>query len=327
MAFQPARPPPARAPLTHHEILAVVGPFSQRGRQVDLAGSDRMARRIQFKPVQHDSVLTGMARIDEVLQLENPGDGRWRLTREATLAPGLTARLIAEGAEPAALLAQIEAVPLARQLAAGPGWQLAKTHKLRSDGHEPLLVQAAAQLEALHLQMRVSPVKGIPAEIELKATGETLALPDDLLAVLGWHWARLITVSSGWGTRLRLRGAGSERSRDAEAKLELAVGHLARTLAEPPPQFHDRLVAARWRVAVRRAMPLIGSVLLVVAAWLLAKLDLAQDSVFRMLIFHAPPILLVFFFCLNELPRVEIPPLPRRPQGDSWRVPGPVGGH
>jgi hypothetical protein len=40
-----------------------------------------------------------------------------------------------------------------------------------------------------------------------------------------------------------------------------------------------------------------------------------------MLIFHAPPILMVALFCMNELPRVEIPPIPKRPRQTSWRVP------
>jgi len=43
----------ATAPLTHHEILALVAPFARRGRRVDLAASDRVARRIAFRPVEH----------------------------------------------------------------------------------------------------------------------------------------------------------------------------------------------------------------------------------------------------------------------------------
>jgi len=80
-------------------------------------------------------------------------------------------------------------------------------------------------------------------------------------------------------------------------------------------------IGARWGVVARRALPLIGSAAMIAAAAVFAKLepDLAQDSVLRMLIFHAPPIVLVILFSLNELPRVEIPPLPRRPRGTSWR--------
>jgi hypothetical protein len=38
------------APFTHHEILALVEPFARRGRRVDLAASDRVARLIAFRP-------------------------------------------------------------------------------------------------------------------------------------------------------------------------------------------------------------------------------------------------------------------------------------
>lgn len=104
--------------------------------------------------------------------------------------------------------------------------------------------------------------------------------------------------------------------------------HLARTLAEPPARFHDRRVGTHWAVVARRTPPLVGSAVMVAAAGVFAKLqpDLAQDSALRVLIFHAPRILPVVFFRLNELLRVEIPPLPRRPRGQSWRRPRPDTG-
>lgn len=172
------------------------------------------------------------------------------------------------------------------------------------------------------LRYKQSPVKGISAEFELEASdGQPLALPDDLLAVLGWSWARLVKRENGWTTRLRLRGEGFERSHDGEQKLELAVRRLAQTLAEPPARFHEQQAAARWAAAGRRSIPLLGAILMIIGAWAFAKLepDLPQESVFRMLIFHAPPIIMVALFCLNELPRVEIPPLPRRLRQAQWR--------
>lgn len=325
------------APLSHHEILGLVEPFTRQGRHVDLPASDRAARRLAFKPVDHPAAGAACPALRETLQLEGAGAGHWRLKRLLTLPGGLQAGLEAEGPTPAELLARVAAIPLQRQVLAGPGFLVAKQLRLESRGAltpealadtaalaaAPVLMhQATAQVDGLRLQMKVSPVKGISGEIELEPAGdETLALPDDLLAVLGWSWARLIRRQHGWTTRLRLRGEGYKRCRDAETKLELAVHHLAKTLAEPPARFHDQRVAARWAVVARRTLPLLGSAVMIAAAWAFAKLepDLAQDSVLRMLIFHAPPILLVILFSLNELPRVEIPPLPRRPRGDSWR--------
>lgn len=223
------------------------------------------------------------------------------------------------------------AIPLQRQLLYGTAWLVAKTLRLKAvpgaqpNAQAPLLMsQATAQLEGMVLRFKLSAVKGISGEIELETSdGEIPALPDDLLAVLGWSWARLVQRQAGWSTRLRLRGDGYKRSRDAESKLELAVQHLAKTLAEPPAHFHDQRVGARWGVVARRMLPLLGAAGMIAATAVFAKLepDLAQDSVVRMLIFHAPPILMVAFFCMNELPRVEIPPLPRRPRQASWRQP------
>lgn len=363
-------PPAPVTPLSHHEILALVEPYTRVGRQVDLTRSDRAARRLVFKPRLHPAA-DGLPAMTETLTLEDlgrPGAPYWRLTRALDLAgapavpespqapeaptvsPGaasvaasatLQATLQLDGASPAEALQRASAIALSRLVGAGPGWRLAR--QVHLEGASPLpggttsgtpeaqallaqaplrLAQATALFDGLRLRLKVSPVKGISGEIELEPVDAPLQdLPDDLLAVLGWDWARLVTRQHGWTTRLRLRGDGLRRSRDAENKLLLAVQHLARTLAEPPAAFHDRQVGARWAVVGRRAIPLAGAVAMVIGAALFAKLevDLAQDSVFRMLIFHAPPILMVVLFSLNELPRVELPPLPRRPRAPSWR--------
>lgn len=94
--------------------------------------------------------------------------------------------------------------------------------------------------------------------------------------------------------------------------------HLAQTLAEPPAQFHLRFRAARWRVAGRRITPLVAAVLALLGVFLIAKLDLGEGSIWRLPMFHSPPILLMTFFCMNELPRFEIPPLPRPPKNPAW---------
>jgi hypothetical protein len=97
------------------------------------------------------------------------------------------------------------------------------------------------------------------------------------------------------------------------------VEHLARTLNEAPQRFHERLHRRRWGVTLRRAMPALGGIGLLLGAAAVPRIDLAEDSVLRMLIFHAPPLLLVAFFCLREMPRIEIPPLPRAPGARQWR--------
>lgn len=312
-------------PLSHHEILGLVEPFTRSGRAVDLAASDRASRRLAFKPMQRAEA--GLPPLLETLALENPETGQYRLTRTLALADGLAATLLAEGAQPAALLAQVDAVPPQRQFDIAPGHRLALGQQLDAAGRALALLAARARIDGFDLGLAMPTVRGVPAEITLTAAGEPNALPEDLLAVLGWDWTRLEARADGWRGHLRLRGRGIGRSVHAERRLRRAVDHLARTLAEPPGRFHDRHRLARWGVVLRRAVPLLVSLGLIAAAAAVPRLALADDSVMRMLILNAPPLLLIGFFCVREIPRIEIPPLPRRSTAAGWftaRNPSPI---
>jgi hypothetical protein len=144
-------------------------------------------------------------------------------------------------------------------------------------------------------------------------------LPDDVLAVLGRDWAPLTRIPDGWKTSLKLRGGEPTRSRRLETAFLRTARHLAATLAEPPRRFHEQRVLARWVVVLRRAIPVLVCLGLIVAAAMVPKLHLAENSGWRMLIFNAPLILMMLFFCLRELPRIEIPPLPRASRAPAWR--------
>ena len=54
-------------PLTHHEILRLIEPFTRRGRHVDLSATDRIERRIVFKPVVHGGEMPACAGACEIL--------------------------------------------------------------------------------------------------------------------------------------------------------------------------------------------------------------------------------------------------------------------
>ena len=69
----------AAPPLTHHDILGLIEPFSRRERHVDLAASDRAERLLRFKPIDRD----GGAR--ETLQLDVFATQGFRLTRTPRL--------------------------------------------------------------------------------------------------------------------------------------------------------------------------------------------------------------------------------------------------
>ena len=312
-------------PLSHHEIVGWIEPFARRGRQADLAASDRAARRLVFRPVEHPGAAPDAPPLQERLELESRESGGFRLTRGVTLPDGTIATLGADGDDTAALLAAIEAIPAARQVVLGPGHQVALDHELEAGAGEPAsrlrFVRAVARFDGFELRVELSSTqKGMPAGVELRALPvRELPLPEDLLAVLGWSWTRLSEYGDHWRGELRLRGRDLERSRQAEQKALQAVRHLAATFAEPPARFHERQLAARWRVTLRRAVPLLVCLALLAGAAAVPRLRLEQDAALRMLLFNAPPLLLILIFCLPEMPRIEFPPLPRRLAARSWR--------
>lgn len=316
----------AGQPLTHHEIMALAAPFARGGRQVDLAGSDRMARRLVFRPrpLAEDGALA------ERLRLEDGERSAHRLVREIVLpdgAPGepraeLRAELRAEGADPAELLALIDAVPPAAQWRRGDGWAIALGQRAsRADDGSVRVVIAwiEARVAGVRLKLTLPAVAGITAEVELEAPG-LAELPDDLLAVLGGGWSSLWRLGERWRGHFRAPRREPARSEAALAQVQRAVEHLARTLAEPPARFHERLAAARWRVAAQRCVPLLAALGLIAMSFVVTSMDFARDSVWRMLIFNAPPILLALGVSLQELPRFEWPRWPRALQAASWHA-------
>ena len=336
-------------PLTHHEILALVEPFARRGRQVDLAASDRIGRCLVFKPIDHPDLLPTLPAPRETLRLENGAPGVFRLTRLLAFGDGLEASLSTDGPDPGELFARIESIDPKRQFARVAGCTIAHVQRLlpepvQAQSRWPALVarvrpsgtvlgagggsvssglvlmQGVALISGLTLKLRVPAVRGIPVDIDLLASpGDSLELPQDLLAVQGWNWAPLRRSGNGWSSKLRLRAREPRRSELAGLALERLVRHLATTLAEPPARFHERHRRARWAVVFRRAIPLLTFIALMVTAATASDWLREQSPMVRTLMMHAPLLLLAVSFCLQEMARFEIPPLPRRSTGSAWR--------
>jgi hypothetical protein len=318
-------------PLTHHEILTLIEPFSRTGRHADLAASDRLARRLVFRPAEL-AATPGAPVLRETLQLDNPFAGTYRLTRKLVGAAGpdqpLEARLVTEGRDLGELVARVDRSPPAAQFRFGPGFAIARSYALTPDaGKEPqmALTGATAAVGGLSVTFTAPALKGYQTgdiALEPKA-GDAMAFPDDLLAVLGRDWGLLTQSRNGFTSSLRLRGREPERSLRAAAKLDQMAEHLARTLAEAPGRFHDRLAGARWRVALHRVTPLLLYASLIVAALVASRLNIQADSPVRLLVFNAAPMLVVLIFSLGKRPRIEIPPIPRRSTAPDWRAPAP----
>lgn len=307
-------------PLSHHEILALAGPFARRGHHADLAASDRAGRRLAFRHRLHPAEAA-LPALDEALELDgSQRAGHWRLRRTLTPQGGPAATLVAEGDDPGALLERIDAVPPARQFAITPQATVALLQRVETDG-SLRLQQADARVGGLRLGMKVSGVSGFPAEIELlRDEGDPIELPRDLLAVLGRRWDRLTRLSRGWLGSVQIQGAGAARSADAQAQLQRLVAHLAQTLAEPPLAFHQRHRRARWRVALRGTLPVAGGVALVALAFALRRHGSSQAiSALGLLANLAPPLMMGLFFMRREMPQIGLPHFPRRPRAGAWR--------
>ena len=121
-----------------------------------------------------------------------------------------------------------------------------------------VLVRGVAPLDdGITLSMSLSAVRGVAADLVIEsACGGAPGWPEDLLAVLGWDWARLIATREGWKTKLRLR----RRQRGAFGPCRACAGTSGRaSRADPrengPRASHERWYAARWGVFFRRALP------------------------------------------------------------------------
>jgi hypothetical protein len=310
----------ALPPLTHHEILELVGPFTRAGRRVDLEASDRIARKLRFKPVEHAGDVT----LREDLELEHPWRGTYRLTRTLTPTSGLAATLVVEGPDASALLPVVEAVTPAQQFRQGDGFTMAYSHLVDQNEHgkdaPALLTKAVAQVGHLTATVAMPVVKGLAAEVALvDTTKESIDLPDDLLAVIGWDWAPLIETDEGWRTKVRLRGSGLKHTRSAQMKIEKTVEHLARTLSDPPARFHERFVTARWWSAVRRSIPVLTCLAIIGAALAMPGESIRENNFPVMAFMNLPLLIIGLSFTLQEGSRIEVPAPPRRSKAPSWR--------
>ena len=309
-------------PLTHHDILALVAPFTRSGRQVDLAACDRIQRRVVFKARDRTADAPDLPGLCEWLELEKTGQSSYRLTRTLGLASGLKARLTATGSEPAQLLRQVDVVAATQHFQVGAGFAITRHYSLRSDAQRPVLTSAEVQVAGLTMTMTVLPVRSVSADVLLTAPpGQVLDIPQDLLAVLGWAWSPLSNTRQGWTGKYRLRGALDHRTRRAEGALVQAAVHLARTLAAAPTAFHETQIAARWRVYFRRAIPILTPLCILSTVLLMPRLALDDIPGLWTVVYQLPTVLIAISFMTQDLPRFEIPPWPRRAAANSWFQP------
>jgi hypothetical protein len=399
LAPQPMRPVLTQQPLTHHEILTLMAPFTRRGLHADMAASRREDRVLCFKPQDLPADDDCPIPLTMHLRLEAAQDvsrtGKHRLVRLVRDASGLESSVVADGKDLENLLEQLDQVPVRRQFAVHAGVPTARSYVLESvalleqrgrtagarrvartvggrllqrlrgqlggswrerlpwrksrdaaaadimsaaaapaldaaagddllietaDGPlRPVIVAAEARIGPVQLELKAERFNGLPVELKLRPdAGGKLKFPEDMLAVIGWHHRPLRKIVSYWRGSIRVAPNEPARTPDIERELGRTVAHLAETLSAPPARFHERHAGARWRVAYQRAVPLLVLLAISAASPGIRYLDMADDSILKLFIFHAPPLMLLSFFLMREMPRFEIPPLPRPLVHRDW---------
>lgn len=316
-----ARPP---NPLSHHDLLQHLPPFSARGWQPDLADTDLAGGRVRFV---HPGAPAG-TRLD--LQCDEAAadpSRRVTLTRRDRLGAAQTAlesTLVLQAPDVGRALARLDTLPLATGWRHGPGWVAALDREGR-DGRRLRTLQATQRIEPDSRDAHDGAAAG--CLLQWRPAGRSARLqitapphwPDDLLAVLGWRWSPWRRRGGGWVGSVRLAAASGRGAGAAlEARLAEAGAHLAATLAAAPAAFHARHAAARWRVTLRRAVPLAlaWALLALVAAapWLRDARDTAAPLVALLL----PPLLLAGYASAAEGARLEWPLAPRPLVHPAW---------
>lgn len=316
-------------PLTHHEILSLVAPFARAERHVDLQASDRMERRLRFKPFVHQGAAEDHPALTEQLVLENPDEAEYRLTRTLTEPGGLTASLCAQGADPETLLRQISAVAPRWQFAHTPEVAVAFSYRIASSNGgldrietdaELALTEAVARLGTTWVRFDFKAVNGSRIPIRIQPTGDEIRqLPPDYLAVLGGAWHRLQPEGEGWRGNLFAPAREPRRTQDGERKVAETAAHLIATLTRSPVEFHPRYQGARWRVVLRNVSAMVGLVAAMAVAPLIVGLMPDNSMMTALAYFWFPALLLALPFAAARIELVP-PAWPRTLPASAWQV-------
>jgi hypothetical protein len=328
-----SRQAPSLRPLSHHEIMRLIGPFSERGWRLDLTATEREERLLRFQLVTHPGGADGIPVFHERLTAAVSQDDEFLLVRElwlsgdadATASPTLTA----SGPDAGVLLDQFARVAVSRHFADVDGVIVRRSYRLdpqRNNAERTgaawdlRIVSATAELPALRAEFDAG-MRGMPVDVRLyPRSAERLDPPRDLLAVIGRQWRSLQEYPNHWRSTINAPRREPRRTADIELKVAQTIRHLHQTLSKAPARFHDQHRWARWRAAARSGKAIFLTLLLVVGTLLLNQV--ADEALIRALAFGAPPLMvLMLFFAFDHLPAFEVPRIPRALKPDSWPAP------
>jgi hypothetical protein len=304
-------------PLTHHDIMTLVGPFSRDGRRVDLAATDRAARKIVFA-----SRLVGAEHLTltESLALENPRNGEYRVVRTLRDAGGVTAQLTVDAASPESAYTRVLATPPETQFTRARGLTMGYSYRVDLVQSDAAALSAAeTTFGTLRLCLEQPPGLRTPAEITLQGADDW-QLPEDLLSVMGGAWRPLAWRRDRWRGQLRTTRREPQRSVQLRTNFERTAAHLASIFTQSPAMFHPRFRGARWRAAFRRGVPLLVYIAMLGSLPLVHWLWFDRGGTMPAWALGLPPLLLIagFLAASYEVPEIVIPPLPRPLHPEAW---------
>lgn len=311
-------------PLSHHDILTYVGPFSRAGRQVDLALTQRDERLIAFKRVDRSVDLepAGSIALTEHLTL-SLAKATPQLTRTLETADGLRVTLTARDANMDKLLERILAVSPNTHFRLVEGLLIGDSLRCPDDASEPpVLRESRVNIGPAHLHLDARTVGSEPMTVRLTCRDREadFAPPDDLLAVLGRYWSVLETRDEYYKFTLNVPGRQPKRSRVARTRFERTAAHLQHVFTLRPEQYHETFRAERWKVWRRRLIPLGVIVAMLGALPFLGGGVLAGEKGFTPLAISLPNILFVLFMYVSrhEIPTIGVPPFPQPLDTAAW---------
>lgn len=318
----------AQPPLSHHDILRVSAPFVQHGLTVDLAASDRSARRIAFTAPAAGSATDAQteAGIELRYDLYLLSPDAPVLIRIATFDGTLQATVSCQGEDLQAMLAAVATVTPSSQFRAAGQATVADSFDIDPQpGAVPRLTACAAQVAGLIIETDARTVVGEPMETTLRALNPDAQwqLPDDLLSLAHPGWRPLTETDEGWRTTLKVPVREPARSRETQKRFARMVDAVSSVLSQPPERYHRDHRARRWRIYGRRFIPAGVCVAIVGALPLLDRFVLGDGAQMHPGFLSLPPVLMIGALVLTwrDTPRIEIPPRPVPLDDTAWPVP------
>lgn len=308
-------------PLSHHDILTLVGPLARLGRRVDLDRSDRQERILVFDERTHPEVPGLHPELVETLTLKSPRPGSFHLLRTLEVDSGPTARAELWTRSVDDAVRAIEGLPPTAQFRRFEGGWAAFHHALDSE-NPPRILGAEAQVAGRRVEMGAGGAAGLPADLRIGSHPEGDAdFPDDLLAVLGQGWRLMRRNQAGWKSTVQISKREPRRSEEIEDRFLRTADHLNQVLSAPPEDFHRRFRRRRWTVLWWRTLWIQMGVLILAVSLLLFRSRTLDDSPWlRMWVQVAPVLLFVgtFFYSSRDVPVMEIPPIPAPLPFSRW---------